>query len=106
MSLRSPAEVMERLDAIEVDLADRQVELEDAAWKWHTAKRDREKHRAETFLLAEGTVAERSAVAEKESATDGRDEEARYESLKAVVRTLETRASIGQSILRSQARAA
>jgi hypothetical protein len=33
------------------------------------------------------------------------EEEAMYEATKAVMRTLETRASIGQSVLRSQGRA-
>lgn len=101
----SPLEVMARLEAIEQDLATRQTDLETAAINWYRAKRDREKARAEAFLTAEGTVAERQAQADSATALDGRDEEAAWEAMKAVVRVLETRASIGQSILRSQARA-
>ena len=100
--LSNPQAVMERLAAIENDLAMRQNALEAAAMDWYRAKRDREKARAVAFLAAEGTVAERQAIADQQTATDGRQEEALYESLRAVVRTLETRASIGQSLLRAQ----
>ena len=89
---------------IENDLARRQNALESAAMAWFRAKRDREKTRAIAFLTAEGTVAERQAKADQATALDGRNEEAEWEALRAVVRTLETRASIGQSILRSQTR--
>jgi hypothetical protein len=102
--LTQAAAVLERLEAIEHDLANRQNALESAAMNWYRAKRDKEKARAIAFLGATGTVAERSAIADSLTALDGRDEEAEYEALKAVVRVLETRASIGQSILRSQGR--
>lgn len=100
--LSDPASVMRRLAEIENDLALRQNTLEAAALAWYRAKRDKEKARAVVFLSAEGTVAERSAIADRQTATDGKQEEALWESLKAVVRTLETRASIGQSLLRAQ----
>lgn len=103
--LTSPNAVMARLAEIENDLANRQNLLEEAALDWYRAKRDREKARAVQFLSAEGTVAERQAIADRETATDGKQEEALYESLRAVVRTLETRASIGQSLLKAQGRA-
>lgn len=103
--LSHPSAVMARLADIENDLALRQNTLEDAAMKWYRAKRDREKARAVAFLKADGTVAERSAIADEQTATDGKEEEALFESLRAVVRTLETRASIGQSLLRAQGRA-
>lgn len=97
---------MERLAAIENDLAVRQNTWEAAALDWYRAKRDREKARAVAFLKAEGTVAERSAIADEQTATDGKEEEALYESLKAVVRTLESRANIGMALLKSHGRVA
>lgn len=101
----APSVVIERLEAIERDLAGRQNALEAAAMAWFRAKRDREHARAVTFLSATGcTVAERNAIAERETSLLGVDEEASYEALRGVMRVLETRASIGQSILRAQGR--
>jgi hypothetical protein len=105
VSLDTPAIVTERLQAIEQDLANRQLVLESAAWKWYRAKRDREKAHAEAFLAAEGTVAERRAIADRATAEVGRDDEAAFEAHRAVTRVLDTRAAIGMSILRSQGRA-
>lgn len=96
---------MQRLAEIENDLAMRQNNLEDAARKHYIAKRDKEKARAIAFLSATGTVAERQAIADRATALDGKEAEAEWEALKAVVRTLEARASIGQSLLRAQGRA-
>ena len=104
MSLSDPAIVMKTLEEIEIDLATRQNELEEAAFVWFKAKREREKEHATRFLAAEGTVAERTAIATRETAMIGASDEASYEALKAVCRVLETRASIGQSILRAQSR--
>lgn len=104
MSLASPAEVQERLNSIDTDLATRQNELETAAFLWFRQKREREKQRAEAFLKASGTVAERNAIAEKQTAEVGSDSEAAYEAQRAVVRVLDTRAAIGMSILRAQSR--
>lgn len=101
MTLTEPAAVMARLEAIEQDLAHRQSALEAAGMEWFSAKREREHARAVAFLLAEGTVAERNAIADRQTAVDGKLEEASWESLRAVVRVLETRASIGQSLLRA-----
>ena len=103
--LSHPAGVMARLADIENDLAARQNTLERAGMAWFRAKRDKEKARAVAFLSAEGTVAERTALAESQTALDGKNEEAEWEALRAVVRVLETRASIGQSLLRAQGRA-
>lgn len=90
------------MSEIEHDLAIRQNALEAAARAWFVAKRDREKSRAEVFMRTTGTVAERNAAADIATAHHGVEAEAEYEALKAVVRTLETRASIGQSLLRAQ----
>jgi hypothetical protein len=97
---------LRRLEEIEADLAERQNDIEDAALQWFRAKRDREKSWAEAFIEATGTVPERKAKADLAVEGIGVEEEARYEAGKAVTRVLETRASIGQSILRSQTREA
>jgi hypothetical protein len=103
--LDDPAAVMVRLAEIENELCEKQNAWESAALAWFRSKRDREHDRAVEFLRAEGTVAERSATADSETALKGKEDEALYEALKAVIRVLETRASIGQSILRAQGRA-
>ena len=103
--LDAPGPVIARLEEIEADLAVRQNTFEVAARAWFIAKREKEKARAIAYLKATGTVAAREAIADEQTALDGVTEEAEYEAIKAVVRVLETRASIGQSILRSQGRA-
>lgn len=104
-TLSHPAAVQARLEEIERDLAIRQGALEAAALGWFRAKRDRERQRALAFIGATGTVAERTAIADRDTAMLGASEEAEYEALRSVVRVLETRATIGQSLLRSQGRA-
>lgn len=104
-ALHDPAAVMARLAEIENDLAARQNALEESGLTWYRAKRDREHRRAVAFLSAEGTVAERNAIADRETAREGAEAEAEWEALRAVVRVLDTRASIGQSILKAQGRA-
>lgn len=98
--------VLERLEAIETDLAARELELHDAAMGWYRKKRDLEHDRAVAFLAAEGTVAERQAKAARDNSSIGKEEEARYEALRAVVRVLETRANIGMALLKAQGRGA
>lgn len=104
MTLSHPVIVLQRLEEIERDLALRQGPLEDAAMAHFRAKRDKERARAIAFMTATGTVAERNAIADKETALHGVEAEAKYEALKAVLRVLDTRASIAQSILKSQGR--
>lgn len=106
MTLSHPQAVLERLEAIDLDLANRQPELEGAALEWFRAKRDREKRHAETFLTNDRTVAERQARASLECATIGVEAEARWEALKAVVRVLEARSMIGLGVLKAQGRGA
>lgn len=105
MTLTDPASVMRRLDEIDRDLGLRMNALEAAALAWFRAKRDREHARAVAFLSAEGSVAERNAVADRETARDGAQQEAEWEALRAVVRTLDTRASIGMAVLKALGRA-
>jgi hypothetical protein len=96
---------MRRLAEIENDLAVRQGAYEAAALAWFHAKRDKEHKRAVAFMRATGTVAERSAQADLEASLFGKDEEALYEAIRAVVRVLETRSTIGMALLKSQGRA-
>jgi hypothetical protein len=103
-TLDSPAVIMGRLQDIEADLADRQNTLEAAAMNWYRAKRDKEHKHAVTFISATGTVAERTQQAALEASLIGKEEEALFEALRAVVRTLETRATIGMALLKSQSR--
>jgi hypothetical protein len=102
----APSPTLHRLAEIENDLAQRQNVLEDAARAWFIAKRDREKEYAIEYMKAEGPVEARKAQAIRATSHIGATEEAEWEALRAVVRVLETRASIGQSILRSQSRQA
>jgi hypothetical protein len=104
MSLDTPALVQSRLQEIEADPAGRQLDFEQASLDHFRSKREKEKARAESFLKAEGTVAERTAIAEQATALIGMEHEARWEALRGVVRVLDTRAAIGMSILRSQGR--
>lgn len=104
MSLSTPQQVQARLEAIENDLAARQNAIEAAALASFRAKRDREKQWAHAYISADGPAHVRKAEADLAVATVGVLQEAEYESLKAVVRVLETRATIGQSLLRSQGR--
>ena len=105
MSLSSPQQIMDRLEQLDRDLEARGPALESAARAWFIAKRDREKARAEVFLTTEGTVAVRSAHADKATATQGAGAEAEYEAIKAVCRVLETRVGIGQTLLKAHGRA-
>ena len=101
MSLSTPQQVQERLEAIEHDLAVRQNAYEAAALAWFRAKRDKEHRWARAYMEATGPAHERKAQADLAVALVGVTEEAEYEAMKAVIRTLETRATIGQSLLRS-----
>lgn len=113
MTLSHPQAVLERLAAIEEDLGTRQNELETAAGDRARLVRDWEKRVALATAQAKGgdanarkqaalvLAAEQDDLYERLSVAEGS-----YAALSAVVRVLETRASIGQSILRSQGRQA
>lgn len=103
-SLSTPQVIMARLEELDRDLAARGPALEAAARAWFIQKRDRDRRRAEVFLTSEGTVAERNAHADLATSTMGAPDEAAYEALKAVCRTIETRVGIGQSLLRAHGR--
>jgi hypothetical protein len=107
MMLGDPQAVMARLAEIENDLAIRQNLYEAVAGKWFLAQREIKKAHAEALLGSdEGTVTEKKAAADIAAAvTPGAELEGEYEVLKAVIRVLETRATIGMSILKAQGRA-
>jgi hypothetical protein len=105
VSLSTPQQIQERLEAIEADLAARQNTLESAGMNWFRAKRDREQAWARAYVSADGPAHVRKAEADLAVATVGRNEEAEWEALRAVVRTLETRATIGMALLKTQGRA-
>ena len=104
MSLSTPQQVEQRLQEIAEALALLENEMEPCALAWFRAKREREKAKARAFLTAKGTDSARRADAELESAGIGADEEGRWEGKKAKLKTLETAAVIGTSLLRAQSR--
>jgi hypothetical protein len=105
VSLSTPQQVQARLEEIEGDLALRQNLLEAVALKWFRAKRDRERDWARAYISADGPAHVRKAEADLAVATVGVQEEAEWEAMRAVVRTLETRATIGMALLKVQGRA-
>lgn len=109
----NPAEVLRRLDEIEKDLAERQGEYEKAAGDRARLVRDWDRRLAIHGRTAKGSSADvrKSVALSNAIETDDlyerlQDAEGRFEALRVVMRTLETRATIGQSILRAQGRGA
>jgi hypothetical protein len=104
MTLSDPGNVMARLEEIEQDLAARQNAWESAARKWFGLQGDLKKDWASAFLAADGNSTEKRAAADQHMAGRGGTEQAEYEAIRAVVKVLETRATIGMSLLKSQGR--
>lgn len=100
----TPAQIMQRLEDIEQDLGQRQNEYAQAAEGWTRQNREKEKAWAEAYLKADGQVTDRKAAAVQASCHIGAEDEAAYVALKAAMSVLETRASIGQSLLRAHGR--
>lgn len=105
------AGVLGRLAEIEHDLEERQIDYENAARQKFLLTRDWDKRLAIARGRANGSDAEARKAAALVMAAAQDDlydrlqaAEAEYEALKVVTKTLETRASIGQSILRAQGR--
>ena len=100
-------QITQRLEEIEADVEARQSKGETAAEDFHKAKRDFELEYAKAFVSADGSATEkkqRATVAVHRTAAYGDllAAEGAYEGWKAAMRTLELRASIGQSLLRAQ----
>lgn len=104
-----PATVMGRLWEIENDLAEKQVELEQLAEDLARTRRDWDRRMAMAVTIANGNskeIREANSLLAIIATGDGiyeklTDEEARFGGLQAAMRSLEKRASIGQSILRA-----
>ena len=113
MSL-SYSQIIERLEEIEADLGERQNEYEAAADDVRRLAREFQLREAHAFMAAKGdTATERKAKATiaLAAAEDGIWErmgaaEGRYEGLRAAVRVLEQRGTIGMSLLKAQTREA
>lgn len=100
-------QITERLEGIESDAEERQSKGETSAENFHRAKRDFELEYAKAFVQAKGSVTERkqaalNALEKHPTYFKLLESEGAYEGWKAALRTLELRASIGQSLLRSQ----
>jgi hypothetical protein len=97
---------MARLAEIDNELAIRQNAYENAARTWFKAQREIARVKARALLTSE-----KASVTEKKAEGDlaaydveGAASEAEYEALRAVVRMLEVRSTIGMSILKAQGR--
>lgn len=97
----TPAQIQERLESIERDLALRQNLYEAAAEKWYRVLRDREHQHAVAFMRAEGNTTERRECAKQETALIGMVEEAEFEGLRAAIKVMEVRATIGMALLKA-----
>lgn len=109
----SAGQIQSRLMAIDADLETRQPEYEKAAEQFHHAKRNYEHALARAYVQCQGSnqkERESKALLEVVKARKEYDAlviaEASYEAHKAANRTLDTRAAIGMSLLRSMGREA
>lgn len=107
----NPAEILQRLDAIERDLAERQNEFATAAGKRARLVREVEHSTAVEYARAEGNTTDRrmaanATVGDSQDYKDLTAAEAAYEAGKAAVNVLQTRATIGQTLLRTMREAA
>lgn len=96
-----------RLESIEADVEERQQKGEQSAEAFYRAKRDFELEFAKKYMNAKGSPTERKQAATEAMEKDPAyfallESEGAYEGFKAAMRTLELRASIGQSLLRNQ----
>ena len=102
-------QIVTRLEQIEEALAKLDQEQDHPAGAYYKAKRDFELEWAKTYITKEGTVEERKnrtilALYQSDAYKDLVLAEAAYEGWKARYRLLETRASIGQSLLKASTR--
>lgn len=107
VTLSDPAAVMARLDEIDTALQERQNAYERAARSWYGAQREIVRVRAVKLLASTAvSVTEKKADADLAAYdVEGASAEAEYEALRAAVKVLELRATIGMSILKAQGRA-
>ena len=104
-----PLQIVKRLEDIEADLAERQEAFEAAAGDCHRLARDYELRLARVSLESKASTATEKkwrALDAVAASDDGlfekfKDAEGRYEALKAAVRVLEQRATIGMALLKA-----
>lgn len=109
----TPAQIEQRLEEIEADMAERQPKFEQAAEDFHRLTRDFNLRYAHAFMAAKGSTAtERKQIATVAVAAsdDGvyaklLDAEGRYEGLRAALNTMDKRGMIGMALLKSHGRA-
>ncbi len=103
-ALSHPAGVIDRLEAIEGELAKAQNSFEAAAKAWFGKRADRAKAGAEAYVSAGGTEEKRRLARKQAEMDTAWEQEAAFEIAKMKCKTLADRAIIGESILRSQSR--
>lgn len=109
-SLSTGPLIQAKLEGIEEDLARLQNEVEDAAAKFFSAKRDYELDYSKKFIAVEGKNKDEREAKAKEAleGTDSyrrlKETEGTWEGKKLAVKVLESRAAIGMSLLRHQTR--
>jgi hypothetical protein len=107
-----PLQIVKRLEDIEADLEARQTDFEIAAGDCHRLARDYELRLARVSLQTRADTATEKkwrAIDAVAASEDGlyenfKDAEGRYEALKAAVRVLEQRATIGMALLKAASR--
>jgi hypothetical protein len=110
--MTDPGIVVNTLEAISNDMAERQNEYETAARNRARLVRDWEKSLATARRTANGSdadtrkaVALLTAIEKDDTYMNLQQAEGEFEAMKVVMKVLETRAMIGMAILRSQSRA-
>lgn len=102
----NPAEILRRLEEIEIDLAERQNEFADAARRRTGLDRQVEAMIAREYAMASGNTTDRrmtatAVVGDSQEYLDLLAAESTYNAHKAAVNVLQTRATIGQTLLRT-----
>lgn len=111
MSLSTPQQVLERLEAIEREMALRQLEHEESAASKARLMRDWDKRMAICMVHAKGSNAETrkahalvAAIEQDDLYERLTDAESTFAACSTAERSREKRAMIGQSILKAQGR--
>lgn len=110
--LSTPAQIQGRLEELDVDQQARLPQFESAAENYFRLTRDWDRRMAIQIRTANGTSKEVreanalcAAIEQDDLYERFTEAEAKYNALKHVFRTMESRASIGMAILKAQGRA-
>lgn len=109
--MNDPAAILRTLQEIEQDLADRQNDFAKAAGDRARLEREVEYEQALAYQKAPGNTTDRREAAkvrvgESQNYKDLTAAESTYDACKAAIGVMETRVSIGQSLLKSMREAA